>query len=146
MFRGSAPAKIDESGRLKVPTDFRRILVDRYGPEVFVTSVVGTSTLLYPLSVWDKIEKRLASMPSTHRARKRFVERVSYYGQQARLDAQGRIVIPQLLRESAEMSGDVLVFGSLDHLEIWNRELFESRLEAEPFTDDDFELLSESGI
>ena len=64
MFRGSAVAKIDDRGRLKVPTDFRRILEDRYGPEVFVTSLLGRSTLLYPLSVWDELERRLAAMPS----------------------------------------------------------------------------------
>jgi MraZ protein len=146
MFRGSAPAKIDESGRLKVPTDFKRAFQDRYGPEVFVTSVQGSSTLLYPLSVWSEIESRLASLPSTHRVKRRFLERISYFGQQGRLDAQGRIVIPQILREHASMVGDVIVFGSIDHLEVWNRELFESKLEGEPFTDDDFESLSESGI
>lgn len=146
MFRGSAPAKIDERGRLKVPTDFRRILEDRYGPDVFVTSVQGTSTLLYPLAVWDDLEQRLSELPSTHRVKRRFIERVGYYGQQTRLDSQARIVIPQILRESARMLGDVLVFGSLDHLEIWNRELFESKLDQDPFTDDDYESLSEGGI
>ena len=146
MFRGSAPAKIDDRGRLKVPTDFRRVLVDRYGPEVFVTSVQGNSTLLYPLSVWDDIEGRLTRLPSTHTVKRRFLERVGYYGQQGRLDAQARIVIPQILRESARMVGEVMVFGSLDHLEIWNRELFEARLEREPFTDEDFAELSGSGV
>ena len=146
MFRGSAPAKIDESGRLKVPTDFKRTFKDRYGPEVFVTSIQGRSTLLYPLSVWNEIETRLAEMPSTHRVKRRFMERISYFGQQGRLDAQARIVIPQLLRESAQMVGDVIVFGSIDHLEVWNRQLFETKLEQEPFTDEDFESLSESGI
>ena len=146
MFRGSAPAKIDDSGRLKVPTDFKRTFQDRYGPEVFVTSIQGRSTLLYPLAVWSEIEARLEKMPSTHRVKRRFLERISYFGQQGRLDAQGRIVIPQILRDSAGMVGDVIVFGSIDYLEVWNRELFESKLESEPFTDEDFESLSESGV
>jgi len=146
MFRGSATAKIDERGRLKVPTDFRRILEDRYGPDVFVTSFQGKSTLLFPLSVWEGIEQRLAKLPSTHQLKRRFVARVSYYGQQARLDSQARIVIPPILRESAEMSGEVLVFGSIDHLEIWNRKRFESRLEREPREEDEFDVLSEDGV
>lgn len=146
MFRGSAPAKIDDKGRLKIPTDFRRTLEDRYGPEVFVTSVQGDFTLLYPLKVWDAIEERLVAMPSTHGVRRRYMERVSYYGQQTRLDGQGRIVVPAILRQSAEMEGEVLVFGSIDHLEIWNRQAFESKLVREPFSDEDFESLSQSGI
>jgi len=65
MFRGSAPAKIDDKGRLKVPTDFRRYVEERYGPELFVTSVLGDSALLYPLPVWEELESRLLAMPST---------------------------------------------------------------------------------
>ncbi len=146
MFRGNAPAKIDDRGRLKVPTSFRRLLEDSHGPDVFVTSIHGTSTLVYPLPVWDELEERLSKLPATHSVKRRFLERVAYYGQQTRLDSQARIVIPQILREKARMSGEVLVFGRLDHLEVWNRELFESKLDQDPFTDDDYESLSEGGI
>jgi MraZ protein len=141
-FRGSAPAKIDDRGRLKVPTDFRRALEETYGPDVFVTSVHGDSTHLYPLPVWDDIEQQLSRLPRTLSAKRRYLERVSYYGQQGRLDSQGRIVIPPLLRDSARMVGEVVVLGMQDHLEVWNRELFERRLAAEPITDQDLDALS----
>jgi len=59
MFRGSAPAKIDDKGRLKIPTDFRRAIEERYGPDLFVTSIAGDSALLYPLPVWEEIEDLL---------------------------------------------------------------------------------------
>jgi MraZ protein len=146
MFRGSAPAKIDDKGRLKVPTDFRRVIEDRYGPELFVTSVQGDSALLYPLPVWEEIEARLAAVPSTDRTKARFLERVSYFGQQARLDPQGRLLLPQILRESAGMNGDVVVSAQLDHLVVWNRERFTRRLDEQPFTEDDFRALAERGI
>jgi MraZ protein len=141
-FRGSAPAKIDDRGRLKVPTDFRRALEETYGADVFVTSVHGDSTLLYPLPVWDEIEQQLSALPRTLSAKRRYLERVSYYGQQGKLDTQGRIVIPPLLRDSARMVGEVVVLGMQDHLEVWNRELFERRLAAEPMTDEDLDALS----
>ena len=141
-FRGSAPAKIDDRGRLKVPTDFRRALEEAYGADVFVTSVQGDHTLLYPLPVWDEIEQQLARLPRTSSAKRRYLERVSYYGQQGKLDTQGRIVIPPLLRESARMVGEVVVLGMQDHLQVWNRELFERRLAAEPMTDEDLDALS----
>ena len=85
---------------------------ERYGPDLFVTSVLGDSALLYPLPVWEEIEARLQAMPSTDRTKTRFLERVSYYGQQVSLDGQGRILIPQILRESAGMNGDVVVTAS----------------------------------
>ena len=140
-FRGSAPAKIDDRGRIKVPTDFRRIFDDSYGPEVFVTSFLGDCTHLYPFSEWEGIEQMVAKLPSTAPRKRRFLERVAYYGQRGRLDGQGRIVIPQILRESAGMAGDVVVLGLDDHLEIWNRERFGMRLRDQPLTDEDLDGL-----
>jgi len=147
MFRGSSPAKIDDKGRLKIPTDFRRVLEDRHGsPDLFVTSVLGDSALIYPLPVWEEFEARLVAMPSSNPVRTRYLERVNYFGQQAQLDVQGRIVIPQLLRESAGMTGDVVVTGQLDHLVVWNHDRFLARLNEQPFTEDDYRALSALGL
>ncbi len=146
MFRGSAPTKIDDKGRLKIPTPFRNFMEERWGSDVFATSIHGDSALVYPLPVWEDIEERLGAMPSTHRSKMKFLERVNYYGQQVRLDAQGRIVVPLILRESAEITGEVVVSAHLDHLVVWNRERFEQRLVQEPFTEDDFRALSDLQI
>ena len=146
MFRGSTPTKIDDKGRLKIPTEFRRTLDDSYGAEVFITSVSGESAIVYPLPVWEEIERKLAQVPSSNRAKQRYLERVNYYGQQLRLDAQGRVVIPQILRDEAQIVGEVIVSGRIDQLEVWNRERFDQKLDAEPFTEEDFEKLAEYGI
>lgn len=146
MLRGSTIATMDEKGRLKVPTDFRRVLEERYGPDFFVTSVTGEKALVYPLPVWEEIEGKLAQLPATDPIRQRYLERVSYFGAQLRLDGQGRLLLPPVLRERAAMTGEVVVSAQLDHLEIWNRERFEARLAEKPFTDDDFAALAERGI
>lgn len=146
MFRGSAPAKIDDKGRLKIPTPFRTYMEERWGPDVFTTSVVGDSALIYPLAEWEAIESRLSALPSTHRSAMKYLERVNYFGQQGKLDAQGRIVVPPILRESADIVGDVVVSAHLEHLVVWNRESFETRLSNEPFTEDDFRALSDLEI
>ena len=146
MFRGSSPAKIDDKGRLKVPTEFRRLLEEQHGTDVFITSITGESALIFPLSVWEEQEQKLASVPSSNRAKQRYLARVNYFGQQLKLDSQGRAVVPQILREKAQILGEVVVSGRLDHLEVWNRELFEQMLLEEPFGDDDFETLSGLGI
>ncbi len=146
MFRGSAPAKIDDKGRLKMPTVFRRQLVEEFGREIFLTSILGESVLVYPLSVWQELEGRLYGLPSTDRVKQRFLERVSYFGQQSQLDAQGRVVVPPLLRESAEMKGEVVVSSRLDHFEVWNKQRLQERFAERPFTDEEFDYLSERGI
>jgi MraZ protein len=146
MLRGSSPTRIDDKGRLKIPTDFRRLVEERYGPDLFVTSFHGDSALIYPLPVWEEIETKLQAVPSADRSKERFLARANYYGQQVHLDPQGRILIPQLLRESAGMNGEVVVSGQLDHLVVWNHERFLKRLDEEPLTDEDFRALAQYGI
>jgi MraZ protein len=146
VFRGSSATKIDDKGRLKLPTGFRRQLESEYGPHVFITSVRGTSVHLYPVQVWEEIETALAALPKTDQVKQRFLERTSYFGQEATLDKQGRVVLPPILRESAQMVGDVVVSARLDHLEIWNRQRLVERFVDQPFTDDDYGYLSDRGI
>ena len=145
-LRGSAPARIDEKGRLKVPTIFRGVIQDQQGPDVFVTSVTGESVRIYPMPIWLETERKLLAMPGNHPSRLKFLDRVNYYGQTAELDGQGRVVIPAHLRESASIVGDVRVLGRIDHIEVWNEERFAEKLRREAWTDDDGLRLSEHGI
>ena len=146
MFRGSSATKIDDKGRLKLPTGFRRQFESGYGPDVFITSVRGTSVHIYPIQVWEEIEAALAALPKTDQVKQRFLERTSYFGQEGKLDRQGRVVLPPILRESAQMTGEVVVSARLDHLEVWNHERLVERFEDQPFSDEDFAALSDRGI
>jgi MraZ protein len=145
-LRGSAPARIDEKGRLKVPTIFRGVIQDQHGPDVFVTSLTGESVRIYPMPVWLEIEQKLSAMPASHPSRLKFLDRVNYFGQTSELDTQGRIVIPPHLRESASIVGDVRVFGRIEYLEVWNDQRFLQKLQREAWTDEDGLRLSEHGI
>jgi len=145
-LRGSAAARIDDKGRLKIPTTFRPLIQDAHGPDVFLTSLTGESVRIYPMPVWLEVEQRLSQMPANHPARLKFLERVNYFGQAAELDGQGRVVIPPLLRDSASISGDVRVFGRLNYLEVWNEEHFTRRLQDNPLTDEDLLKLADHGI
>ncbi len=147
MLRGNLPAKIDDKGRLKVPTAFRAFIEETYGTQLFVTSVSGEFVLVYPLPVWEEKERKLAQLPSTLPARNRYFDRVSYFGQVAELDKQGRVLIHQRLRESAEVIAAVAVLGQFDHLKVWNDERFvAARLKGEPLTDQDLDTLAKYGI
>lgn len=146
MFRGNAPARIDDKGRLKIPNAFRSLLEGQYGRELFLTSLTGEYVRLYPMPVWLEIEEKLGQMPSTHPSRLRFLDRVNYFGQPGELDAQGRVLIPVRLREAATMDGDVDVLGQYNYLDVWNHERFVTKLQREAYTDDDARALSEFGI
>ena len=146
MFRGNAPARIDDKGRLKVPNTFRSVLESKYGRELFLTSVSGEYVRVYPLPVWVDIEQKLGEMPSTHPSKLRFLDRINYFGQVGELDAQGRVLIPVRLRDAATMAGDVDVLGQFNYLDVWNHDRFLTRLQREPYTDDDARALSEFGI
>ena len=146
MLRGSYSAKIDDKGRLKLPTAFKALVEDQHGAELYLTSLTGDSLLIYPMPVWRGIEERLAKMPSRHPARLKFLDRVNYFGQIAEFDGQGRVVVPLRLRDAAGISGEVDVLGQMDYLEVWNHDRFVTKLQRDPFTDDDARALAEFGI
>jgi len=151
-LRGNAPATVDEKGRLKLPTTFKADLESFATGEGggslshYLTSLDGKGARLYPLPVWEAIEARLATVPGTNPAKRRFLEVTAYYGSLVEPDAQGRFVIPPILREAAQLTGEVAILGQMDHLAIWNRGAFERRLAAEPLTTDDLAALAELGI
>jgi MraZ protein len=129
-----------------VPNVFRSLLESKYGREVFLTSLSGEYVRVYPMPVWTEIEDKLGHMPTTHPSRLRFLDRVNFFGQVAELDTQGRVLIPARLRETATISGDVDVLGQYSYLEVWNHDRFLTKLQREPYTDDDARALSEFGI
>jgi len=146
MLRGNYPATVDAKGRLKIPTIFKSHLEVTFGHDFYVTSLDGQSVRVYPFSVWREIEDKLAALPSMNKSKRKLLDRVNYWGQAVQTDAQGRVLIPSLLRESADMHGEVAVIGYLNYLEVWNMDRFRGHLESDPLTDDDMQALSDLGI
>ena len=145
-LRGSASARIDEKGRLKIPTQFRGLVRDQTGSEVFVTSLTGECVRIYPMNVWLAVEQKVLEMPSNLPARLKFLDRVNFYGLEGEMDGQGRVVISPLLREHAAIVGDVSVIGRINHLEVWNVERFNAKLVREPWGDRDGLKLPPHGV
>ncbi len=148
MLRGSYNARVDDKGRIKIPASFKRYLEEKYDQaDFYVTSLLGDCARIYPLREWEEIEKKLSDQPSMIPAAKKFLDRANYYGQMQQMDGQGRILIYPMLRNEANLSGEVMVFGYLRYLEVWNAENFRrSRLEEQPYTDDDAVALAQLGI
>ena len=147
MFRGNYPTRADEKGRLKVPADFKRELEERYGSvRFYVTSRNGQTAEIHPMEEWEKIEQTLSKVPTSNIHRKKFLETTNYYGQVVEMDGQGRVLLPALLRDKANLKGELAVIGMLNYLEVRNMEAYSRQIEENPFTDEDANALSELGI
>lgn len=146
MFRGNHPTRVDEKGRLKLPADFRSELEGgAEGKQVFyITSKDGERAELWPIKAWEEIEANLAKIPSTNPAKRRFLDVTNYYGAMAEMDNQGRLLLPQILRDKAGLTADVVVFGAQKYLEVMNRPTIEAKVQ--PLTVEDMAGLSELGI
>jgi MraZ protein len=126
MFRGNHPTRIDDKGRLKVPADFKREIEEKFTSQQFyVTSFDGKQARLYPMEEWERFEQKLAALPSLNPTKQKLLNVSNYYGQAVEMDGQGRVTIPGLLRDAAEIKGE---------------------MEQAPFTAEDEKTLSDLGI
>jgi MraZ protein len=137
MFRGNHPAKVDEKGRLKLPSAFKQLLDEQKVTQFYITSVDGKSAEIWPLPEWEKREEQLAESSTLDDAVKKYLNLTSYYGQQAEVDSQSRLLLPQILRNAARLDAEVTVFGMRTYLEVHNREIFERNLAANELTPED---------
>jgi MraZ protein len=141
---GNYSAKVDKSGRIKLPEKFRAAIEAEFGKDVFITSLTDEAVQIYPIEVWLKLtgvaqEGGLHLRPDV----RRFLLRVNRKGARHEIDPKGRILLTAKMRESARLLDEVEVIGLNDHLEVWNREVLDQKLEAKPLTDEDFEHISE---
>lgn len=137
MFRGNHLAKIDEKGRLKLPSAFKQLVDAAHVTQFYVTSTDGKSAEIWPLPEWEKREEQLADASTMDDAVKKYLNMTSYYGQQVEMDNQARLLLPQILRSSAALDAEVTVFGMRTYLEVHNREIFERNLQENELTVED---------
>lgn len=136
MFRGNHPAKVDEKGRLKLPAAFKQLLEAQHVTQFYITSSDGKSAEIWPLPEWEKQEALLAEFTMDEAVAK-YLNLTSYYGQQVEMDNQTRVLLPQILRNTAKLDAEVAVMGKISHLEVHNLSLFEQGLPDSALTSDD---------
>lgn len=143
MFRGSHITRVDEKGRLKLPAEFKRQIDEEYGGQFYITSKDGETAEIYPMREWEKYEQKLAAVPNSNEAKQKLLRWLNYFGQTVEMDAAGRVLLPQLLREKAELIAEVVVSGNEWHLEVMNRTRYDVKLQ--PMTKGDFVELEKYG-
>ena len=138
MFRGNNPAKVDDKGRLKIPSAFKALLDAANVTELYITSTDGRKAEIWPLPEWEKRERQLvANSTNMEDAVEKYLNLTSYYGQQVEMDSQSRVVLPQKLRDKGKLDAEVVVLGKLVYLEVQNEKEFEQSLGAYEMTADD---------
>jgi MraZ protein len=148
VFRGTKEVKVDDKGRLKLPTAVKERLDDKYGADslYFVTSFTGGEVLVYPISEWERIEQTLSQAPQFDKLKKKFLFQANQYGAEAGLDEQGRLLIPGKLREQAGMRGEVKLNWESNHIEVLSQARYDEEAERNRLAPDDFENLKNLGI
>ena len=126
MFRGRYEHSMDTKGRLSVPSGFRMELQRRSEKDPVLTNH-GDHLALYPADVWDKKEHELLEYSDMQPDVQDFQRYMVADASDAPLDAQGRILVPALLRKEAGLGSKVLLAGVLEKIEIWDPERFEEK-------------------
>jgi MraZ protein len=141
---GSYTARLDKSGRIKIPEKFRAAMEEQYGKSVFITSLTDQAVQIYPLPVWEKLagltDEGLLHLKPEVRS---FMRRVNLKGTHNEIDSKGRILINQTLKEKAGLEEEVEVIGMNNHLEVWCRSRIDELIDEHPLTDEDFQSIAE---
>ena len=128
----SKPVKIDPKGRLRIPANALSAL--GACTKFFITSENGKSARVYPLRIWNEVEKQLADTQAQNSNNQKLLTRAKYFGQAVTMDKQGRVLIPVVLRQTAHIKGEVAVLGYSRYLEVWNHTSFLKSLKRSSVT------------
>ena len=118
MFMGEYNHIIDAKGRLIIPARFRELL----GEEFILTKGLDGCLSIYPMDAWEAFETKLRALPLTNKNARTFTRFFVAGATNCELDRQGRILVPQTLREFAGLEKEVVLTGNLDRIEIWSKE------------------------
>ena len=121
MFMGEYNHTIDAKGRLIIPSKFREVL----GDEFVVTKGMDGCLFVYDNEEWQAFEEKLRSLPITNKEARQFARFFLAGAAEVEVDKQGRILVPNILREFAQISKDVVLIGVASRIEIWSKERFE---------------------
>ncbi|MBI4006814.1 MAG: division/cell wall cluster transcriptional repressor MraZ [Gammaproteobacteria bacterium] len=123
MFRGFSSLSIDTKGRLAVPSRYRhRLMSISEGNLILTLNPLDRSLWLYPLSEWELIESKLASLSEFDKQGRRAKQMMRGYATDCQLDGQGRILIPHELRDYAGLGKQAVILGQGNKFEIWDEQ------------------------
>lgn len=143
MFIGEYQHNVDSKKRLALPSKFRKEL----GAKVVVTRGLDKCLFVYPLKTWKDIAEKLGTLPMGESGTRSFVRLMLAGASDVDMDSQGRVLLPEYLKEYAGLEKEVVVAGLFNRLEVWNENNWkEYRTKAEANTDEIAEQLGRLGV
>ena len=131
MFRGVQHINLDAKGRMAVPTRQRESLLAKCEGRVVMTIDTQAPCLaIYPLPEWERIEADIQALPALNPGVKRFQRLVLGYASDLELDGNGRVLLPQSLRDYAKLEKKAVLVGQGNKLELWSEDLWLAEREA----------------
>jgi MraZ protein len=130
MFLGTYAHSIDDKGRLSIPSRFREILIEKQVPErLVVTEGLDQCLFAYPADEWKKFEEKVVTRPMNKGDDRYFTRRLLSGAIDCPFDKQGRIVLPNSLRQFAGLQKDALLVGVSNRIEIWSPDRWKNYLD-----------------
>ncbi len=131
MYRGINAINLDDKGRIALPARYRDYFSASADEQVVVTIDTEENCLLmYHLPDWEEIEAKIEALPSFNPAARRVQRLLIGHAAEINIDSNGRVLLPQLLREYAKLEKQVMLVGQGKKLEIWSAALWEERRSA----------------
>lgn len=128
MFRGYYEHSIDHKGRVSFPARFRDVLTESY-TEAMVLTHFKDSVFCYPREEWEALEGKIAKLSQFQKEVQSFQRYFLSGASEVSIDKQGRILLPQHLREQAGIDKDIVFVGMLKKIEIWSKERWQQVFE-----------------
>jgi MraZ protein len=127
-FLGSYLHQIDGKGRVSLPAPYRREATD----QGFVLMAAHSASLsLYPEAAWVEVQERLQDLQRHQPESRMWVLKMMATAVEVSPDSQGRILVPARLQEWAQLTGEVLLVGAIDKVELWNPDTFHAAVAEE---------------
>jgi len=143
MFIGEYSVSFDDKGRVSVPAKFRSQLKSK----VVVTRGLDNSLFLYTMDEWKKLAEKLASLPISTANTRAFSRLMLAGAMDCEIDKQGRIVIPNYLKEFAKIGKRAVIAGLYNRIEIWSEELWQAyKIQTEQQSNQIAEQLGSLGV
>ncbi|WP_040661888.1 division/cell wall cluster transcriptional repressor MraZ [Nitrococcus mobilis] len=127
MFRGVAQINLDVKGRMAFPGRYRDRLLQSSDGQVVVTVDRDHCLLIYPLPEWERIEQKLIKLPTLNRTARRLQRLLIGHATECQLDGNGRILLPQPLREFAGLDKKAVLIGQGNKFELWDEPVWHER-------------------
>ena len=148
-YIGNPKTKLDERGRLKMPAEFKAFTEKKYGKDYnafYITSRDGTDAEIFPMCEWQQHLAKVLALPTTLPARQKLLDRYNLYGDKADMDPQGRLLLPEELRNTGLANTEVKVAGEGLSLRVTPLKTLRERVSSNPFTAEEVDDLANRGV